>query len=50
MIPEIGNFRNCELQVRWREPGPLGDASQHARSDFFAIMEGKHEIWPTQSL
>jgi hypothetical protein len=38
------------LEVIGLEPGSLGDTGEHARSDFFVVMESKYEIGPTYTL
>jgi len=38
------------LQVGRAEASALRDSSQHARADFFLIMESKDEIWPAEAL
>lgn len=34
------------LEIFGRKPGVLRDPRQHLRPDFFAVMEGEHEIGP----
>ena len=40
------SLRVLALQVFSLQTSMFGDSSQHAGPEFFAIMEGKHEIGP----
>jgi len=33
-------------EINWGEASALGDAHQHARSDFFVVVKGEDEIGP----
>jgi len=35
------------LEVFRREPGAFGYASQHARSDFFPVVERENDVGPS---
>ncbi len=41
---------DIHLKIFGSESGMFCNARQHARPNFFAVMEGKHEIRPTGTL
>ena len=38
--------RHRVLEVAGRQSRSFGDARQHPRADFFAVMKREHEVWP----
>ena len=42
----LGHAAIHELEIHGAKTGVLGDASEHAGTDFLAIVEGKDEVLP----
>ena len=46
---QMGVITRNALQIFGTKTSVLGDACEHARADFLAVVKGENEVWPAQS-